>query len=171
MRMGTAIRSSIKYKNMSGSRFLPKGGHAFVYISLARRVYVPVMCVFSDNSLIFSVMFSFSGVLQKKKSLVFCSHRRKSAGGIRLQIFRIFMLNKLKTPQNAAIIERIEKYREQVYADWNLSDKEMQNIDIELARRNVVRSFAGMPFNFILRLGESDLNYIRDHGKLDNYHP
>ena len=62
----------------------------------------------------------------------------------------------------------LQKYLEKVCRDLNFSEKQIQEIKIELARRNALRSFKGMPLNLILSMSRHDINYIRDYGKLDS---
>lgn len=46
----------------------------------------------------------------------------------------------------------LQKYLKKVCTDLNFSEKEIQEIKIELARRNALRSFNGMPLNLILSM-------------------
>ena len=62
----------------------------------------------------------------------------------------------------------LEKDLEKVCADLKFSEKQIQEIKIELARRNVLRSFRGMPINLIRSMSRHDINHIRDYGKLDS---
>lgn len=62
----------------------------------------------------------------------------------------------------------LQNYLEKVCTDLNFSEKQIQEIKIELARRNVLRSFKGMPLNLIVSMSRHDINHIRDYGKLDN---
>jgi hypothetical protein len=63
---------------------------------------------------------------------------------------------------------QLEKYLEKVCIDWKFSEKQIQEIKIELARRNLLRSLKGMPLNLIHSMSRHDINHIRDYGKLDN---
>ena len=62
----------------------------------------------------------------------------------------------------------LEKEFEKVCKDLKFSEKQIQEIEIELARRNVSRSFKGMPLNLIRSMLRHDINHIRDYGKLDD---
>ena len=62
----------------------------------------------------------------------------------------------------------LEKDLEKVCLDLKFSEKQIQEIKIELARRNVLRSLKGMPLNLIYSMSRHDINYIRDYGKLDD---
>jgi hypothetical protein len=61
----------------------------------------------------------------------------------------------------------LEKDLEKVCTNLNFSEKQIQEFKIELARRNVLRSFKGMPPNLIFSICRHDINHIRDYGKLD----
>lgn len=62
----------------------------------------------------------------------------------------------------------LEKYLEKVCVDLKFSEKQIQEIKIELARRNVLRSLKKMPINLIHSMSRHDINHIRDYGKLDD---
>lgn len=62
----------------------------------------------------------------------------------------------------------LEKYLEKVCLDLNFSEKQIQEIKIELARRNLLRSLKRMPLNLIHSMSRHDINHIRDYGKLDD---
>jgi hypothetical protein len=62
----------------------------------------------------------------------------------------------------------LEKEFEKVCTDLKFSEKQIQEIKIELSRRNVSRSLKGMPLNLIRSMSRHDINYIRDYGELDN---
>jgi hypothetical protein len=61
----------------------------------------------------------------------------------------------------------LEKYLDKVCVDLKFSEKQIQEIKIELSRRNVLRSLKGMPLNLINSMTRHDINHIRDYGKLD----
>lgn len=61
-------------------------------------------------------------------------------------------------------MENLIKYRDEVLKRF--SDEDKNKIIIELSRRDVERSFRGMPINLIISMARKDIDHLRDYGKL-----
>lgn len=51
--------------------------------------------------------------------------------------------------------------------ELQFSEEKIREFELEITRRNVSRSFSGMPLNLIFSLAKKDIEYIRDYKKLD----
>lgn len=63
-------------------------------------------------------------------------------------------------------LDELDRCLQQVCEELHFTEERKKEIEIELSRRNVERSFKGMPANLIYSMYRSEINYIRDYGKL-----
>ena len=66
---------------------------------------------------------------------------------------------------NSERMKKLLEYRDEVLLEF--SEDEKKKIILELSRRDVERSFRGMPLNLIISMSRTDIDYLRDYGHLD----